>query len=79
MFQFKLSLIAQSCLCPGFSTLFANIVGIRSAPDPDLATDDGDNWEFRYFQGCDYDVYPAQLSSAFIEKKFPEVVEWVTV
>jgi hypothetical protein len=76
--EFKLSMIAQSCMCPGFSTLIANIIGIRSSPDEvpwTFSSEADQNWKTAYFYGCSYDFYPAPLSEAFTGMSFQQVVE----
>ena len=65
-------LVAQSCLCPGFSTLMINLISTRSyIPGTGEKTD----WKSDYAYGCDHEIYTVMISSDFTDMTFPEAAE----
>ena len=72
IFQFMYGLVAQSCLCPGFSTLMINLISTRSyIPGTGEETD----WKSDYAYGCDHEIYTVMISSDFTDMTFPEAAE----
>ncbi|KND03740.1 uncharacterized protein SPPG_01198 [Spizellomyces punctatus DAOM BR117] len=77
--EFKLGMLAQSCLAPGFSTLLYLLT--TSIPDAvkkalkskkRLAA-----WVDEFADGAEMEIYAVTLSSAFAGMSFPEVAERV--
>ena len=68
--ELKLGLLAQSCLCPGLSTLISNLFKARGA-----ALNTGQGWQSLYQQGVSYEVYLSHFSSAFEEMTFYEAAQ----
>lgn len=68
--ELKMGILAKSCLCPGFSTLIANL--ITSSSDYDVATLDHVDkaWVEEYLSGYGQEVYSLEMSSAFVGKLF---------
>lgn len=60
------SLLAQNCVCPGFSTFIYSLTATSSFDDEDAeAMDDGTaTWEARYRRGSSHEVYSVQLPPA---------------
>eukprot|EP00118_Oscarella_pearsei_P007407 m.36174 g.36174 ORF g.36174 m.36174 type:complete len:1065 (+) comp32214_c0_seq3:113-3307(+) len=74
--ELKLGLIGQSCLCPGFSTLLANLTCMRG--DPGVSATDGrlyGQWELDYFAGASYELYSTELPPFFVNKTFKQAVK----
>eukprot|EP00854_Cymbomonas_tetramitiformis_P007627 gene7627-9082_t len=77
--ELKASIIARSCVCPGFSTLLTNLFRL----EPEGAAEDGREWlkhpkfeadwmdEFIY--GSTYDLYGLLLDTRFHGQTFSEV------
>lgn len=67
--ELKLGLLAQSCLCPGFSTLISNLFytseGLREV----------EGWQELYGKGISQEVYITHFSKYFDDKSFYEAAE----
>ncbi len=69
--ELKLALLAQSCLCPGFSTLIANL--FYTASFPKFTSFTGDHaWKEHYIRGASNEVYYSNFSFAFEGMMFHE-------
>lgn len=69
--ELKLGLLSQSCMCPGFSTLIANL--FYSSDFPALTTFDGPNaWKEGYIAGASNELYSTHFSPSFDGKNFQE-------
>ena len=68
--ELKMNILAKSCLCPGFSTLIANL--ITSSSDYDVASLGSmeKEWVEEYLDGYGQEVYVVPLSKAFVGKLF---------
>ena len=64
--ELKLGLLAQSCLCPGFSTLIANLFSVSTSITA------GDAWKEHYIRGAANEVYSSPFSESFEGKTFHE-------
>ena len=69
--ELKLGLLAQSCLCPGFSTLIANLFYTSDFPMSTSFTGD-DTWKKHYFKGASNEVYADVFSEHFDDITFQE-------
>ena len=69
--ELKLGLLAQSCLCPGLSTLISNLFKASEA-----ALDAGQDWQRLYQQGVSHEVYLSCFSSAFENMTFYEAAQY---
>ena len=69
--ELKLGLLAQSCMCPGFSTLIANLFYTADFPNPSSFTGDQE-WKKYYTQGASNEIYPCSFSEAFDGLTFHE-------
>ena len=69
--ELKLGLLAQSCLCPGFSTLVANLFYTSDFPLFSNFTGE-DEWKEHYFKGASNEVYSTTFSEAFENMTFHE-------
>ncbi|XP_062510417.1 calcium-activated potassium channel subunit alpha-1-like [Corticium candelabrum] len=75
--ELKLGMIAQSCLCPGFSTYLANLTCMRSEPNFIIGRDqdvDGNKWKKLYERGAAYELYATELSKTFVGETYDEAV-----
>lgn len=62
--EMKLGLLAQSCLCPGFSTLIANLFYTSDFPIfSSFGRDDA--WKEHYIKGASNEVYSSTFSHVF--------------
>ena len=69
--ELKLGLLAQSCLCPGFSTLIANL--FYTSDFPALTSFEGLNaWKEDYIEGASNEIYTTHFSPSFEGKNFQE-------
>ena len=69
--ELKLGLLAQSCLCPGFSTLIANL--FYTSDFSALKSFEGPNaWKEDYTMGASNEIYATHFSSSFEGKNFQE-------
>ena len=69
--ELKLGLLAQSCVCPGFSTLIANL--FYTSDFPALASFEGLNaWKEDYIEGASNEIYATHFSFSFEGKNFQE-------
>ena len=71
--QLKLGVLAQNCLCPGFSTLLSNIFYASDAGDDDqLQITATEKWKKHYLSGTSNELYSGPFSEAFNGKTFHE-------
>ena len=69
--ELKLGLLAQSCLCPGFSTLIANLFYTSDFPHyTSLML--ADKWKEHYIKGASNEVYYSTFSEFFDGMTFHE-------
>ncbi len=69
--ELKLGLLAQSCVCPGFSTLIANLFYTSDFPTPQSF--EGPNaWKEGYIEGASNEIYATHFSPSFEGKNFQE-------
>ena len=68
--ELKLGLLAQSCLCPGLSTLISNLFNASGAP-----SDTKQGWQNLYLQGVSCEVYLSPFSSSFENMTFYEAAQ----
>ncbi|XP_063691794.1 calcium-activated potassium channel subunit alpha-1-like isoform X7 [Bolinopsis microptera] len=73
--ELKLGLLGKSCLCPGFSTMIANLIMMSSFHPSNYSKDVRSNWEYEYGYGASNELYTGSLSSDFLDMTFPEVAE----
>ena len=62
--ELKLGLLAQSCLCPGFSTLIANLFYTSDFPVFTSFTEE-EVWKEHYYKGASNEIYSSLFSEAF--------------
>ena len=67
--ELKLGLLAQSCICPGMSTLIANLFYTSNFPTPFKETD---AWKELYISGASNEIYASHFSHQFERKTFHE-------
>lgn len=71
------SLLAQNCVCPGFSTFMYSLTATSSYDDDDKEALDNDTatWEARYRRGSSHEVYSVRLPPADVvaDRSFAEV------
>lgn len=72
--QLKMGILARSCVCPGFSTLVANLVASSSEVDPSRLPKAEKQWVTEYTRGYGQEVYTMDLSPNFSGLLFSEVV-----
>ncbi|KAJ0395500.1 hypothetical protein ATCC90586_001261 [Pythium insidiosum] len=72
------SLLAQNCVCPGFSTLIYNLTS-TSSDDNNAWSAEQDNWQQRYSRSTSQEVYSVPLPSGAVifGKTFAEVASLV--
>lgn len=69
--ELKLGILSQSCICPGFSTLIANL--FYTSDFPALTTFEGSNaWKEGYISGASNELYTTHFSPSFHGKNFQE-------
>ena len=69
--ELKLGLLAQSCICPGISTLIANLFYIS-----DFSTLTAlKGWKEKYILGASNEIYASYFSHQFHHKKFHEAAK----
>ena len=66
--ELKLGLLAQSCMCPGVSTLFANL--FYTSDFPKLLKNQSNSWQDLYVKGASNEMYSATFSASFNGMKF---------
>ncbi|KDO31181.1 hypothetical protein SPRG_03799 [Saprolegnia parasitica CBS 223.65] len=68
------SILAQNCLCPGFSTFIYNLTTTAGCE-----TDLDDTWESRYLHGASHELYSVTLPPAetIAGLTFAEVSSWI--
>lgn len=69
--ELKLGLLAQSCLCPGLSTLIANLFYTSDFPLFKILPEKN-AWQDPYTKGASNEIYPATFSHTFYGMKFHE-------
>jgi len=76
--EMKLGLLAQSCICPGFSTLIANLFYTSDFPAiPPQQRDEDKVWyDELYIKGASNEIYTSYFSEFFHQKKFHEVARF---
>lgn len=67
--ELKLGLLAQSCMCPGLSTLVANL--FYTSGDSKVTQ----TWQELYLQGASNELYPSRFSSSFYNMSFHQAAE----
>eukprot|EP00898_Chlorokybus_atmophyticus_P000481 jgi/Chlat1/1433/Chrsp12S01991 len=78
--QLRLNLIAQACICPGFSTLLINLCrSSNNALAPLTKKQEAcvAPWQREYAEGCAHEIYKTPLSTHFQGWTFPQVAEAV--
>ena len=72
--EMKLGLLAQSCICPGFSTMIANLFYAFDFPAiPSKQRDDDTVWyDELYIKGASNEIYTSYFSEFFFGKNFHE-------
>ena len=72
--ELKLGLLAQSCICPGISTLIANLFYISdfSTQLKLKAFKESSVWKKKYILGASNEIYSSHFSHQFYHKKFHE-------
>ena len=72
--ELKLGLLAQSCLCPGFSTLIANLFYTSDFPAQNVSLNDAESesssWKELYVKGASKEIYSSIFSEAFYRTNF---------
>ena len=68
--ELKLGLLAQSCMCPGLSTLFANLF-YKLGGSKKVAR----NWKEIYIQGASNEMYPSRFSTLFYGMTFHQAAK----
>ena len=68
--ELKLGLLAQSCICPGISTLIANL--FYTSNFPTLQFKETDAWKKLYILGASNEIYASHFSHQFERKTFHE-------
>ena len=71
--EIKMSMLGQSALCPGFSTLIGNLIQSSDSVPPEDAS--SEMWQYEYCHGCGYEFYRTPLSKSFEGRTFREVVD----
>ena len=72
--ELKLGLLAQSCICPGISTLIANL--FYTSDFPALTKfKNKDDWKKQYTKGASNEIYSSYFSHQFERKTFHEAAE----
>ncbi|BDA48910.1 probable potassium channel subfamily T member 2 at N-terminal half [Coccomyxa sp. Obi] len=77
--QMRHRLLALSCLCPGASTLIANLLRRASvlAPEVQPRTAAGRRWLRAYLNGCAFKVFDTLLPEHLAGRPFCDLVEWL--
>ncbi|CAN0259107.1 unnamed protein product, partial [Laminaria digitata] len=70
--QVKLSVLAQSCLCPGWSAVVANLLESRAALPPQVLQQG--SWLAEYYVGAKKTFYSVEFSPAFTGVIFGDAV-----
>ena len=72
--ELKLGLLAQSCICPGISTLIANLFYTSDFPALTIFKEN-DAWKEQYISGASNEIYASYFSHQFERKTFHEAAE----
>ncbi len=69
--EMKLGLLAQSCLCPGFSTVIANLFYTSDfAPHGQEQPNKPKSWYDLYIKGASNEIYTSRFSDSFVGQDF---------
>ena len=77
--ELKLGLLAQSCLCPGFSTLIANMFYTSDfATHSSSSQSDVEDgcWQDLYIKGASNEIYYSYFSDFFFQKDFHQAARF---
>ena len=74
--ELKLGLLAQNCLCPGFSTLIANLFYTSDFTTHSQTSEFGKSWNELYTEGASNEIYSSFFSSFFFEKDFHQAARF---
>lgn len=69
--EFKLGMVGKTCHVPGFATLVCNLC--KTISDDDL-TDEAKDWKKLYETGLGNELYEVELSLAYRNRRFADVV-----
>ena len=72
--ELKLGLLAQSCTCPGISTLVANLFYISDFSALNIFKEK-DAWKEQYIEGVSNEIYASHFSQYFERKSFHEAAK----
>ena len=72
--ELKLGLLAQSCICPGISTLVANLFYTSDFPKLTIFNEE-DAWKRQYIEGASNEIYASHFSHQFERKTFHEAAK----
>ena len=72
--ELKLGLLAQSCICPGISTLVANLFYTSNFPVLNFFSE-MDTWKEQYIRGASNEIYSSRFSHQFERKTFHEAAK----
>ena len=72
--ELKLGLLAQSCICPGISTLVANLFYTSDFPALSVFQE-SEKWKMEYIEGASNEIYASHFSHQFERKTFHEAAK----
>ena len=72
--ELKLGLLAQNCICPGISTLVANLFYTSNFSALNFFKEN-DAWKEQYIEGASNEIYASHLSHQFERKTFHEAAK----
>eukprot|EP00884_Botryococcus_braunii_P010005 jgi/Botrbrau1/19005/Bobra.0100s0039.1 len=75
--QTRHRLLALSCLCPGASTLIANLLRRSAVARTRKRTLAGRRWMRAYVNGCAHKVFSANINVSLAGVPFAEAAEWM--
>lgn len=78
MDELKANLLAQSCSCPGVSTLIYNLIASASMPEDEVDRRK-DPWLAEYLSGVEYEIYRVPLSIHFEGLSFLQVRWYIII
>ncbi|CAM9108420.1 unnamed protein product [Discosporangium mesarthrocarpum] len=70
--QMKLSVLAQSCMCPGWSAVVANLLQSRATLPPQVLQQG--SWLAEYYVGVKKTFFSVEFSPAFVGQRFSDAV-----
>ena len=73
--ELKLGLLAQSCICPGISTLIANLFYTSNFSALNNIFKEEDAWKEQYIKGASNEIYASHFSHQFERKTFHEAAK----